>query len=98
MGGSVAGRMRWEREGSTDSRRTCVAPKSARMGEGVMEHKRVGVEEASSASSSSELSDSNALKGLSRVGKMRGRGERNYSREEHTSSIGKEGSGVESGE
>ncbi len=35
----------------------------ARMGEGVMEHKRAGVEESSSTSSSSESSDSNALKG-----------------------------------
>jgi hypothetical protein len=35
MGGSVAGRMRWEREGRTNSlKRTCVAPESARMGEG----------------------------------------------------------------
>ena len=33
MGGRVNGRMRWEREGRTDSlRRTCVAPESARMG------------------------------------------------------------------
>jgi hypothetical protein len=33
MGGSVAGRMRWVMEGSTDSRRrTCVAPESAMMG------------------------------------------------------------------
>ncbi len=40
MGGSVAGRMRWEREGSTGSRRrTCVEPESARMGE---KHNRGG--------------------------------------------------------
>jgi hypothetical protein len=39
MSGSVAGRMRWERKGRTDSlKRTCVAPDSARMGEGVIEH------------------------------------------------------------
>ncbi len=37
---------------------------SARMGEGVMEHKRAGVEESSSSSSSSESSDSNASKEL----------------------------------
>jgi hypothetical protein len=38
MGGSLAGRLRWAREGRTDSRRrTWVA--SARMGEGVMEQK-----------------------------------------------------------
>jgi hypothetical protein len=41
-----------------------VTPESARMGEGVMEHKRAGMEESSSSSSSSESSDSNALKGL----------------------------------
>jgi hypothetical protein len=36
-----AGRMRWAREGRTDSRRrTCVAPESARMGKGVIEHNR----------------------------------------------------------
>ncbi len=40
-----------------------MAPESARMGERVMEHKRAGVEESSSSSSSSELSYSNALKG-----------------------------------
>ena len=45
MGGSVAERMRWEREGRTDSlRRTCVAPELARMGEGVMEHNKGGWE------------------------------------------------------
>jgi hypothetical protein len=44
MGGSVAGRMKWEREGRTYSlKRTCVAPEAARMGEGVIEHNR-GVE------------------------------------------------------
>jgi hypothetical protein len=65
MGGSVAGRTRWEREESTDSRRrTCVAPELARMREGVMEHKSAGVEESSFDSSSSESSDSNASKGL----------------------------------
>ncbi len=41
MGGSWAGRMRCAREGRTDSRRrTWVAPESARMGEGVIEHNR----------------------------------------------------------
>ncbi len=43
MGGSVAGRMRREREGRTDSlKRTCVAPESAMTGEGVIEHNREG--------------------------------------------------------
>jgi hypothetical protein len=43
MGGSVAGRMRWEREGRADSlNRTCVAPESAKMVEGVMKHNRGG--------------------------------------------------------
>ncbi len=41
MGGSVAGRMRWEREGRTGSlKRTCV--QSVRMGEGVVEHNNRG--------------------------------------------------------
>jgi hypothetical protein len=72
MGGSVAGRMRWVREGSTDSRRrTCVAPESARVAEGVMEHKRAGVEESSSSSLSSKSSDSNASKGLGGGGNSR---------------------------
>jgi hypothetical protein len=35
MGGSVAGRMRWEK-----GKRTCVAPEPARTGEGVIEHNR----------------------------------------------------------
>ena len=43
MGGRVAGCMRWAREGGTDSRiRTWVAPESARMGEGVIEHRIAG--------------------------------------------------------
>ncbi len=43
MGGSVAGRMRWEREERTDAfKRTCVAPESVRMGEGVIEQNRGG--------------------------------------------------------
>jgi hypothetical protein len=46
MGGSVAGRMRWEREGSRDSRRTCVAPESERMGEGMIDRKRARVKES----------------------------------------------------
>ncbi len=42
MGGRVAGCTRWEREGKTGSRnRTWVAPESARIGEGVIEHKMV---------------------------------------------------------
>ncbi len=55
MGGKrVAEFMMWEMEGRTDSRkRTWVAPESARMGEGVMEHKKVGGEESSSESSGS---------------------------------------------
>ena len=41
MGGRVAGCMRWAREGSTDSlNKTWVAPESARMGDGVIAHKR----------------------------------------------------------
>ncbi len=41
---SVAECVRCERERRTDSRRrTCVAPESARMGEGMIEHKRAGV-------------------------------------------------------
>ena len=41
IGGSWAGRMRCAREGRTDSRRrTWVAPESARMGEGIIEHNR----------------------------------------------------------
>ena len=65
MGGRVNGRMRWEREGRTDSRRrTCVAPESARMGDGVIEHRRAGGVEYSLNSSSSESSDSNVANGL----------------------------------
>ncbi len=41
MGCRVAGCMRWERDGRTDSRRrTCVAPESPRIGDGTMKHKR----------------------------------------------------------
>jgi hypothetical protein len=65
MGGRVKGRMRCEREGRTDSRRrTCVAPESARMGEGVIEQRREGGVESSSDSSSSESSDSNVANGF----------------------------------
>jgi hypothetical protein len=61
----VNGRMRWEREGRTDSRRrTCVAPELARMGEGMIEHWRAGEVESSSNLSSPESSDSNASNGL----------------------------------
>ena len=57
----VAVGMRLEREGGTDSlRSTCIAPESARMGEGVIERNRGGLEE----SSSSDSSDSKAAKGL----------------------------------
>ncbi len=61
MGGSVARRMKWVREGSTNSRRR---PALARMEEGAMKHKRAWVEESSSSSSSLESSDSNAPKEL----------------------------------
>jgi hypothetical protein len=62
MGGSVAGCMRWAREGKIDSRyRTWMAPESARMGEGVIEHRRAGGEESSSSES---YGDSRATKGL----------------------------------
>ncbi len=65
MDGSVNGRMRWKREGRTDSRRrTCVAPESARMGEGAIEQKGAGEVESSSDSSSSESSDSNLSNGF----------------------------------
>jgi hypothetical protein len=65
MGWSVKGYMSWEREGRTDSRRrTCVAPESARMGEGVIEFTRAGEVESSSDSSSSESSDSNESNGF----------------------------------
>jgi hypothetical protein len=65
MGGSVKGRMRWEKEGRTDSkRRTCVAPESARMGEGAIDQQRVGGGESSSDLSSSESSDSNLSNGF----------------------------------
>jgi hypothetical protein len=65
MGCRVAGCMRWHRDGRTDSRRrTCVAPESTRIGDGMMEHKRAGMGRLSSDSSSSESSDSNASNGL----------------------------------
>ncbi len=65
MGCRVAGCMRWDRDGRTDSRRrTNVAPESARIGDGMMEHKRAGVGRLSSDSSLSESSDSNASNGL----------------------------------
>ena len=48
MGGSLAGCMRWAREGNTDSlNKTWVAPESARMGEGVIAHRRAGGEGSS---------------------------------------------------
>ncbi len=55
-------------------------------GEGVMEHKRAGVEESSSTSSSLQSSDSNASKGLGWK-KREVIGGRNYSRKERKSSI-----------
>ncbi len=65
VGMYVNGCIRWEREERTDSRRrTCVAPESDRMGEGVMEHRRAGGMESSSDLSSSKSSDSNVANGL----------------------------------
>ena len=43
IGGRVAGCKRWERESKTDSRnKMWVAPESARIGEGVIAHKKAG--------------------------------------------------------
>ena len=43
IGGRVAGCTNWESEGRTDSRsKTWVAPESARIGEGVIAHRRAG--------------------------------------------------------
>ncbi len=50
--------------GGSAGGRTCVAPESAGIRIGVIEHKRAGVVEFSSNSSSSELSDSNTSNGL----------------------------------
>ncbi len=62
MGGRVAWCMRWAREDKIDSlNRTWVAPESARMGEGVIEHRRAGGE---GSSSSESYGDSRATKGL----------------------------------
>ncbi len=62
MGGRVAGCTRWDREGKTDSRsNTWVASESARIGEGVIEHKRAGV---GGTSPSESYGDSRAAKGL----------------------------------
>ena len=62
MGGRLAGCMRWAREGRTDSRsKTWVAPESARMGEGVIAHRRAGGE---GSSLSESYGDSRAAKGL----------------------------------
>ena len=62
MGGRLAGCMRWVREGRTDSRsKTWVAPESARMGEGVIAHRRAGGE---GSSLSESYGDSRAAKGL----------------------------------
>ena len=62
MGGRLAGFMRWAREGRTDSRsKTWVAPESARMGEGVIAHRRAGGE---GSSLSESYGDSRAAKGF----------------------------------
>jgi hypothetical protein len=62
MGGRVAGCMRWAREGKTDSRnKKWVAPESARMGEGVIAHRRAGGE---GSSPSESYGDSRVAKGL----------------------------------
>ncbi len=62
MGGRLAGFMRWAREGRTDSlNKTWVAPESARMGEGVIPHKRA---EGEGSSPSESYVDSRAAKGL----------------------------------
>ena len=62
IGGRVAGCTRWEREGRTDSRsKTWVAPESARIGEGVIAHRRAGV---GGSSPSESYGDSRAAKGL----------------------------------
>ncbi len=64
MGGRVAGCMR-AREGKTGSRnKTWVAPESARMGEGVIEHRRAGGDGSSSFES---YGDSRAAKGLGKA-------------------------------
>ena len=43
MGGRVAGCTRWEKERKTDScSKTWVAPESARIGEGIIAHRREG--------------------------------------------------------
>ena len=58
----MAGCTRWEREGRTDSRsKTWVAPESARIGEGVIAHRRAGV---GGSSPSESYGDSRAAKGL----------------------------------
>ncbi len=59
MGGRLAGCMRWAREGRIDS--LSMAPESARMGEGVIAHRRAGGE---GSSQSESYGDSRAAKGL----------------------------------
>ena len=62
MGERVAGCTRWEREGKIDSRsKTWVAPESAKIGEGIIEHTRAGV---GGSSLSESYGDSRAAKGL----------------------------------
>ena len=59
MDGRLAGCMRWAREGRTDSRsKTWVAPESARMGEGVIAHRRAGGEGSSLNESARTCGDS----------------------------------------
>ena len=62
MGVRVAGCTRWDREGKPDSRsKTWVAPESARIGDGVIEHTRGG---EGGSSPSESYGDSRAAKGL----------------------------------
>ncbi len=95
MGGRLAGCMRWARESRTDSlNQTWVAPESARMGEGVIAHKRAGGE---GSSPSESYGDSRAAKALGKAkrewvglrGKVLwGRGEVVWSRENASRSTG----------
>ncbi len=95
VGGRVAECMRWAREGKIDSlNKTWVAPESARMGEGVIAHRRA---EGEGSSPSESYGDSRAAKGLGEVkreyvglrGKVVwGRGEAVWSRENASRSTG----------
>ncbi len=98
MGRRLAECMRWAREGRTDSlNRTWVAPESARMGEGVIAHKRTGGE---GSSPSESYGDSRAAKELGAAkreyvglrGKVVwGKGEVVWSRENASRSTGGDG-------